>query len=94
VARVRPTDFESKRDGRATRTIRGWRVEAESWIVAEVEHRSVPRRNGEGRRRRLVAQRRLQVTEGARQSPEALWRNYAKCLDGGEAELQRLRWQS
>ena len=30
-----------------------------------------------------------QVAEWAGQSPEVLWRNYAKCLDGGEAELRR-----
>ncbi|HEV8566801.1 MAG TPA: hypothetical protein VGQ92_06835, partial [Actinoplanes sp.] len=30
-----------------------------------------------------------QVAEWAGQSPEVLWRNYAKCLAGGEAELQR-----
>lgn len=29
------------------------------------------------------------VAEIAGQSPEVLWRNYAKCLDGGEAELRR-----
>jgi hypothetical protein len=30
-----------------------------------------------------------QVAEWAGQSPEVLWRNYAKCLDGGEVELRR-----
>ncbi|MEU4241912.1 integrase [Actinoplanes sp. NPDC026619] len=30
-----------------------------------------------------------QVAEWAGQSPEVLWRNYAKCLDGGQAELRR-----
>ena len=30
-----------------------------------------------------------QVAEWAGQSPEVLWRNYAKCLAGGEAELRR-----
>ncbi|XVV11766.1 tyrosine-type recombinase/integrase [Actinoplanes sp. CA-131856] len=30
-----------------------------------------------------------QIAEWAGQSPEVLWRNYAKCLDGGEAELRR-----
>lgn len=30
-----------------------------------------------------------QVAEWVGQSPEVLWRNYAKCLDGGEAELRR-----
>ncbi|MEV7622660.1 integrase [Actinoplanes sp. NPDC089786] len=30
-----------------------------------------------------------QVAEWAGQSAEVLWRNYAKCLDGGEAELKR-----
>jgi integrase len=30
-----------------------------------------------------------QVAEWAGQSPEVLWRNYAKCLDGGESELRR-----
>jgi integrase len=29
------------------------------------------------------------VAEIAGQSPEVLWRNYAKCLDGGAAELRR-----
>jgi hypothetical protein len=29
------------------------------------------------------------VAEIAGQSPEVLWRNYAKCLDGGVAELRR-----
>jgi hypothetical protein len=30
-----------------------------------------------------------QVAEWAGQSPEVLWRNYAKCLHGGQAELRR-----
>jgi hypothetical protein len=30
-----------------------------------------------------------QVAEWAGQSPEVLWRNYAKCLAGGEAELRK-----
>ena len=30
-----------------------------------------------------------QVAEWAGQSPEVLWRNHAKCLAGGEAELRR-----
>ncbi|WP_179855008.1 tyrosine-type recombinase/integrase [Paractinoplanes atraurantiacus] len=30
-----------------------------------------------------------QIAEWAGQSPEVLWRNYAKCLDGGVAELRR-----
>ena len=30
-----------------------------------------------------------QVAEWAGQSPEILWRNYAKCLAGGESELRR-----
>jgi hypothetical protein len=30
-----------------------------------------------------------QVAEWAGQSPEVLWRNYAKCLASGEAELRR-----
>ena len=30
-----------------------------------------------------------QVAEWAGQSPEVLWRNYAKCLAGREAELRR-----
>lgn len=30
-----------------------------------------------------------QVAEWAGQSPEVLWRNYAKCLDGGQVELRR-----
>ena len=30
-----------------------------------------------------------QVAEWAGQSPEVLWRNYAKCLDGGQAEVRR-----
>lgn len=29
------------------------------------------------------------VAEIAGQSPEVLWRTYAKCLDGGQAELRR-----